>query len=264
MFDIYEIYKKDKTKVTYIDTHMHDDFEINFILTKDVKIISEDQVFVSSEGTVCFFSPYSSHKIDARNNPYVRYVLFFNENHITSACRTLGPIVSLLKNSNSYIVSLTEKETAQLLSLFESAVEISNHKSALDDYKKINALGDILYFLLPIFEKQISNKTINHNEIKEILTYINDHLHEDINVDSIANHFNIGTTTIWRLFRKHIQLPPKEYILKKRIARASELLAEGATVKEAAAQSGFNSYTNFIRTFTHHMGVTPHKYSRNN
>lgn len=262
MYNIYEIYKKENTKVTFIDTHMHDDFEINFMLTENVHIISEDQVFVSSKGTVCFFSPYTFHKIDANNKPYVRYVLFFNENHITNACRTLGPIISLLKNSSSYIVSLSEEETAKLLALFDAAMDIYSHKSALDDYKKINALGDILYFLLPILEKQIANKSITHNEMKDVLIYINEHLHEDITIENIAKHFNVGTTTLWRLFSKHIQLPPKEYILKKRIARASELLAEGATAKEAAAQSGFNSYTNFIRAFTNHMGVSPRQYAK--
>ncbi len=263
MFNIFEIQKKGNANRTFIDTHLHDDFEINFMLTENVNIISEDQVFVSSKGTICFFSPYTFHKIDANNKPFVRYVLFFNESHITSACRTLGPIISLLKNSGSYIVSLSESETAALIKLFDAAVEISTSKKTLDDYKKINALGDILYFLLPILEKQMTSKSIAHNQIKDILTYINDHLNEDISIDNIANHFNIGNTTLWRLFRQHIQLSPKEYILKKRIARASELLAEGATVKDAAEQSGFNSYTNFIRTFTEHMGVTPRQYSKN-
>lgn len=263
MNNIYKVYKRENNKLTFIDTHLHDDFEINFMLTENVDIISEGQTFVSSQGTICFFSPYTFHKIDAKGKPYVRYVLFFNENHITNVCRALVPIISLLKKSNSYIVSLNENDTSTLLELFQAAIEINSYNTILDDYKKINALANILYFLFPILEKQISDKSIEPGEIKEILTYINTHLHEGINVESVAKHFNMSSTTLWRQFMKHIQLPPKEYIMKKRLSKASELLAEGANVKEAAEQSGFNTYSNFISTFTRYMGSSPLRYSKN-
>ena len=48
-----------------------------------------------------------------------------------------------------------------------------------------------------------------------------------------------------------------EYINLKRIAYAEELLKEGASVVEAAEQSGFRDSGGFIRTFKRYRGITP-------
>jgi two-component system response regulator YesN len=43
----------------------------------------------------------------------------------------------------------------------------------------------------------------------------------------------------------------------KRIACAEELLKNGASVVEAAEQSGFRDSGGFIRTFKRYRGITP-------
>ena len=54
----------------------------------------------------------------------------------------------------------------------------------------------------------------------------------------------------------------KEYILKKRISLAMDLLINDMSVTEVSNRCGFNSYAHFIRTFTKIVGISPYKYGK--
>ena len=45
------------------------------------------------------------------------------------------------------------------------------------------------------------------------------------------------------------------------ISEAKKLLNSGKSISEAAEESGFNDYANFMRTFKKVVGVSPKKYS---
>ncbi|MBR4876856.1 MAG: helix-turn-helix transcriptional regulator, partial [Rhodocyclaceae bacterium] len=102
------------------------------------------------------------------------------------------------------------------------------------------------------------------SEILEILSYINQNLAENISVEDIASKFGMSQTTLWHIMKETLAISPKAYLLKTRLAKASELLIQGASVTEAAEKTGFNSYAHFIRIFTKYMGTPPYKYGKNN
>ncbi|WP_159413111.1 helix-turn-helix transcriptional regulator [Ruminiclostridium josui] len=54
----------------------------------------------------------------------------------------------------------------------------------------------------------------------------------------------------------------REYILDRRIEEAKRLLSNGENVSEACCKSGFSNYSNFIRSFTKLVGISPGKYMR--
>ena len=53
-------------------------------------------------------------------------------------------------------------------------------------------------------------------------------------------------------------------LAKKRLFASMLALRSGDTVTEAAMKSGFSDYSNFIRSFTASMGVSPGKYKQEN
>lgn len=257
----YDISSRNSNDSFSVHTHLHDNYEINFMLTEGVEITVEDQTFVSQKGTVCLFPPYSLHEVVSHQKIYRRYVLNFNDLQITQACGALEPIISAFKKPHAPLISLSEEDTETLINLFDAALDASISDSPYDDYKKIRALGDILHFLVPLLKEKSLCSPQNRNEIVNILTYINAHLHENITVDSISKHFGVNSATLWRLFKKYVVLSPKEYILRARIGVASNLLINGSSISDAAQKSGFNSYSHFVRAFTQHMGITPNQYA---
>ena len=257
----YDISSRNNEGSFAVRTHLHDNYEINFMLTEGVEIKVEDQTFISKKGTVCLFPPYSLHEVISNQKKYQRFVLNFNDMQIIQACSVLEPIISALKKPYLPLIFLSEEDTTALTALFQTALDTSVSDSPYDDYKKIKALGDILHFLVPLLKEKSVCSPQNRSEIVSILTYINAHLHENITVDSISKHFDMNSATLWRLFKKYLMLSPKEYILRARIGVASNLLVNGSSVADAAAKSGFNSYSHFVRAFTQQMGISPYQYA---
>lgn len=58
-----------------------------------------------------------------------------------------------------------------------------------------------------------------------------------------------------RAFRRFVGLSPHQYVLRRRLAAAAELLSRGHTVSEACYDSGFENLSHFVRSFQRAFGV---------
>jgi len=99
-------------------------------------------------------------------------------------------------------------------------------------------------------------------KIVEILDYINNHLHEQITLDSLEEKFYVSKYYLCHLFRKNTGVTVGEYIAYKRILKAKELLIRGTPVLETCHAVGFRDYSNFYKTFRRLEGVSPREYKQ--
>ena len=63
--------------------------------------------------------------------------------------------------------------------------------------------------------------------------------------------------TLTRQFRRIIGLTPGEYIRRKRLETAYELIRQGTGVLHAGYMSGFAEYSVFYRAFRQVYGISP-------
>jgi len=89
--------------------------------------------------------------------------------------------------------------------------------------------------------------------------YIEHNLCSAITLKALANEANISKYYFCRLFKKHIGLSPKKFIVSRKIERAKELLnrKEDMNVSLVAMEVGFNDVSYFIRAFRKITGSTP-------
>jgi len=264
MLSGYEVVNNVNKGTAAFDTHLHDCFEINFVLSDDIEIIIEDKMFLSKSGDIFIFPPYTFHKVDSKNKPFSRFVLFFNEASTLTACSALKPAISSLKNQSYFVLSPDKNSLDRIFNIFENACADNLADNIFDDYKKITVIGELLSTILPMLEENNSALSQKNSEILNILSYINQNFSENISIEDIALHFGMSQTTLWHMMKENIALSPKEYLIKTRLAKASELLSKGVSVTETAEKTGFNSYAHFIRIFTKYMGTSPYKYGKNN
>ena len=91
--------------------------------------------------------------------------------------------------------------------------------------------------------------------------YIDEHYAESISVEDLAAVAAISPSHLIRLFKKQLDTTPHDYLLRRRITRAKELLAETTlTSATIAAQVGFNSESNFSYRFSKMVGQSPRAY----
>jgi len=90
------------------------------------------------------------------------------------------------------------------------------------------------------------------------VTYIEVHLGERLTLPVIARAAGLSARSLVRLFRKEIGTSTVEFILRRRIARARDLLQRtDRTCAEIAFEVGFGSVQHFNRIFRRLQDLSP-------
>ena len=96
------------------------------------------------------------------------------------------------------------------------------------------------------------------NPITRTLIYINEHLFDNLSIQSLASHAGLSPSHFSRQFRSRTGFSPHEYIVLKRIDEAKMLLhSTNLSIKEIAFHTGYRSEVNFITSFTNKVGISP-------
>jgi AraC-like DNA-binding protein len=98
--------------------------------------------------------------------------------------------------------------------------------------------------------------------VRRARSLLHDALADPIRLDELAEHAGLDKFHLLRAFRSAVGLPPYEYLMQIRIARARELLRQGALVAEAAQAVGFYDQSQLHRHFRRIVGITPGAYAR--
>lgn len=76
-------------------------------------------------------------------------------------------------------------------------------------------------------------------------------------VTELAKDCGVSDRQLRRYFLKQFGKSPREWMAVTRLGKVRPLLATGKSVKEIAAQAGFNHQSNFARSFKHYYNATP-------
>ena len=104
--------------------------------------------------------------------------------------------------------------------------------------------------------------TLRKTKLQKIIDYIDRHIYEEITVTDIAKAFYISQSTLERRFNESLDLKPLEYIRRKKLLLAAEMLREGKTVFTAGANVGYHDNSYFIELFKKYYGITPYQYKQ--
>ena len=109
--------------------------------------------------------------------------------------------------------------------------------------------------------KKIETKNIYSLQIVKTIEYINNHLNENIKINDIADHIDLNQFYLSTLFKQETGINLKDYILKKKIETAKNMIDySNLSFIEIAEELGFCSQSYFILSFKKIVGVTPKKY----
>ena len=243
------------------DTHLHDLYEINFALSEGTQIVVEDRIYETKPGEVFLFPPYVFHQLDSKGKTYERWVLFFSERSLMKEIPSLSPAMEQLKKP--CVLKLYPEQTEALCRLLEQAEAELGKNNPLSRFRNVCLLGNILSFLAEAGGTPGEMESgAPESEVGALLLYISEHLAEPQGTELLCRKFCMSRTKFYTLIRRSIGMSYQEYLLQLRLAKAMECLSGGMSVTDAAEKSGFNSYSNFIRTFKKHVGTTPYQYGK--
>ncbi len=108
---------------------------------------------------------------------------------------------------------------------------------------------------------------VSHNthlsRLDRVLKHLHTHFDEHLDVEQLAGMANMSPSTFHRNFKEVTASSPIQYVKKIRLNRARELLQDqGVRVKQAAAEVGYESATQFSREFSRYFGQSPREVGR--
>lgn len=119
----------------------------------------------------------------------------------------------------------------------------------------------LMYFVADLLEmpRQAMSEGVSELlRLKPATDYMDAHFLRNPSLGEVAGQAGLAPSYFHRLFKKASGATPFAYMERRRLERARRLLFSGAiTVKEAAAQSGYDNQLYFSRVFRRRFGHAP-------
>lgn len=152
------------------------------------------------------------------------------------------------------------KEINVLEHIFRKMHDAVRSDSIFGNYK---ASGYLYDFLIE-FYRLISSKTTvtaSNTALMKALDYINSNFAAHISMNNLCAVSGVSKEHLCTLFRNNLGTRPMEYVAKRRIQAAKELLAgTDKTVEAIALETGFCTASYFCKLFKRYEGITPMRF----
>lgn len=167
---------------------------------------------------------------------------------------------NLTINTSGYILKLIQKD--EFLHTIEKTLRIWNKRK-----NEVNKLERLQRQIKKLTQEKSVNYTERDNEqdysksIKKILLYIEEHYHEDISLETAAQHAFMNKNYLSALFKKETRSSFSKFLRDFRMKEAKILLREtDLSINEISEMTGFNTANYFIRVFKSEKMCTPIEY----
>ncbi len=134
------------------------------------------------------------------------------------------------------------------------------------DIDMIENEKDILDYLVKVsfdLTKKIKSIKTQHNypsPIRKCVSFIDKNLHSKISLDELSQVCGLSKDYLSQLFKKTTGLNITEYVMKKRLSSAKQLLDRDVSISDTAYALGFCSESYFISCFKKKYNITPKEY----
>ena len=113
---------------------------------------------------------------------------------------------------------------------------------------------------------KLSSYSDSNKIIMPAISFIEKNYHNpNLKNQDLAKECNISEVYFRKLFTKHFNTSPKQFILDIRIQKSKQLLTEGMLkINAIADECGFSNAYHFCRVFKEKVGITPTEYMKRN
>lgn len=262
-FAIAHLYKEEKT----MDMHIHDCHEIYYSISGGKQFLIDNKIYTIEPGDIFIINQYESHKITQVDKMvHERIVLSIHPEYtrrLSTAQTDLDACFSDRAEGFSHRIPLNKEQQNRFLYYISKITDAGGYGQDLVEQTAFTELlllinGAVRTIHLP---EAAESRTYNH-QVDDILAYINLNIAFPITIEQLSGEFFLSESYICRIFKSATGTTINKYISARRISIAKSLLRDGASVTEAYEKSGFSDYSNFFKTFTKAVGISPKKYAQ--
>ena len=256
--------------------HCHDGYEVLMMKRGNVDMQIEDRMITLQPGDIVLIPPYVFHFARQQStDTYCRVVLNMKEALIRSLIasnESYRHITDVFYQTPDYHIHVNGSTLRQLIDL-ACALEAASGSKA-DAYGATILSKSLLSIILVILNRQAAASSVAPilpqtqapsmpKVVTDVIHYVDQNLAGDLSVSGIAESVHLNSVYLTRRFRQYSGLSLQQYIIEKRLAEAKRMLRNGQSPTEVCYACGFNNYSNFSRTFTNHVKISPRQYQEN-
>ena len=242
-----------------VPPHFHNHYEIMYFLEGDAYYMVEGNNYEMNEGDLIITNPRELHcPVFRSKKPYKRTILTLRPSFLSEFITDkYSPFYALDKRqlgSQNKISSETVKKYKIDEKFSEMEYYITSDKREAELMVKTNLVQLLVTLNNIVLQENPTGKTSN---IDAVIQYINRNLTNKMMLSTLEDEFHLSKYHIAHSFKEKTGLTIMEYITKKRIVMAKEMILDGSSLNEAAERVGFSDYSNFYRSFKKVMGFSP-------
>ena len=254
--------------------HWHDELEAGIIISGTVIIATNLGSYELHAGEGFYLGPGVMHSVEPSNiakEECLLHSIVFNPMIVSGNLESIFHekyVKPLLENPFYEFLALRAEKDKELLSYINTAWQLNTLEPAGFEIEvrytlscMLNALGHITHTECKESDRNFRGAV----RIKSMVSYIQHHFHEDINLKDIASSANISESEVLREFNTFIGITPIKYLIQYRIQIAATLLTTtNIKIAEICNKCGFTDVSYFTKVFRKLKGMPPAKYRKAN
>ncbi len=256
-------YLTDNTKKEF-DFHYHDFYKVLIYLNGNVSYSVEGKYFDLQPDDVILVSAGEIHRpVIHSSTPYERIVVYLSRDFFEKYREEDSDLFYCFqeaKSAGSNLIRMEETVRPRFNALSrELARTFQDHDFAGALYRKIKFIEYLILLNRSLMDRDTACiRASEYNQtVLEIMDYINEHITEDLDINTIADHFYLTRYYIMHLFKSETGITIGKYITEKRLFTARKLIQNGTSVTDACYRSGFRNYSAFYRAYKNKYQGTP-------
>ena len=262
------------TKYT-MEPNLHDSFEMVYIKKGDAEFLVNATPVPVSPNDIIIIKPYQYHKFRVKSETGCDFIVlnFKFENraggqysevslhdflHFVSSGES-GDYISLKVSQKNEIISLLERILRERSGGEDEGVFLSQ-------LLMMELFVHLSRALKQEWEDSIRGKSPKRRELIDIsVKYIQNHFERNLSLGDMAKYVFLSPGYFTHAFKEETGVSPIQYLLKVRVERACELLADtDDKIIDIALAVGFSHPQRFNESFKKYAGVSPTEFRRQN
>lgn len=247
---------------TKVDYHYHEFYKILFFVSGKGGYFVEGKRYSLFPGDIVLIGKQCIHRPEFEQGQNCERIIFyispeFLEHESSTSCQ----LTDCFSKEMNHVLRPNEKTRQKLFSIVsEIEQELSSNRYGSD----ILSTGMLLRLLVELarssFRKEVQKPSPmlpKSKRILDIIHYLDEHLTEELNIDTLAEKFYISRFHMMRRFREETGTTIHTYISDHRLMLARNLINQGEPATEVCFKCGFGSYSSFSRSYSKFFGSTP-------
>ena len=251
------------------DVPMHNEvlghFKFIYITNGSCTLTIGNVDYEVKSGDTLLFPPFITYRATCHQGEELKfYFLHFDVAPVDK--RNLLTMLLDLQDIAIYKGLITERSIANLGNLNQ---QLLDNKPGIY-YNISNLLHSTIFAALNASEPSdllgLASEVAATNEeliIQDCAKYIDNYIHEQIQVDDLCRHVNVSQSYLYKCFTTVLGVSTKDFIQKHKLRKISvELLSKSIPLQELADKYGFSSANHFSTVFKKYYGCSPSAYKQ--